>query len=1386
MRIPSFIFGAFVLATSTGFVIAGTGTSGSRMKFQTEPPGAVLTNVSMCLGHIANTSRSPCPVCLNAVVTWDDPGLPFMVVQDDTGAMSVQLPRGMGRPLPGDYVNLTGMDVKAGSAACPVYPDQPTTNQLLNSFEEGPGLGTWYLDRLSGWLRPPSTGLYTFWIASDDSGLLFLSPDASPDHAQLIASNVVGNATLPQEWDRFPSQRSMPVKLQAGDFYYIKTLHFQSYGSDNLSVAWSGPGMDRSVIEGRYLVPWNPQKWDQTPNHFDTSFPAGLLREEWKPFLQRDFSALLPASGQQALTRIESLAIQNRGPTNLPDPKFIGNDSNPDSLPNTIWVRIRGQVDFAAGGQGIGQLQLSRGKSSISAKMFRWEGAPIEGLLHQWVEMRGMLVHTFTPSGEVSGSILWVPGTENITLVTEEGSPESGDDEDRVAISDIQAGNPEMWWGRHVRISGRCTGIVSNGLEEVQGGDLCQGFCSPDGVHWTPIGGPVELDMNEPTLSGIAITTQATTNQNMANFGFSQGWSGLWHGADIGNPDHHGQFLIRGTNIILKGDGKLGGLDSDHLFMAYQPTSDPWVDLVANLNGISPGTQAGIMVRQSLNRKASFAAVYFNASSGVSFQYRPALGNALVNVRPSLRYRQFQWLKLVNQKNVIQVRLPSGVVVRAGEKVEVSGIINWKENLPILVGSVSEIAPDGGRVSSAKKPVETQGLTMASFCALAQHPPKNYGSHVLSIDHMSGVVTFSGLFEGRRILCAQDGSGLGVEAFWRDPAVRPDFQVGQEVSLSGQALTRRFPVLFETLGIEATGWGNLPEPAQFSLALLNGDDAQARWVEVSGVVRSEQPPNQFQMMTDEGMLSIWEQPGSGEWAKPLGDALVKVRGVLVFDAQHRFTLLVPGPDFIEVLQPAAPDPFAIPRFAIGQLAGLNMRPDKLRHMKVAGVVTCVLPDGAYVQDDSGGAFLEMDNPAGLRPGDQIEAVGFPSPVSGLVRMDLTLVRKTGSGSMPKPENWPKSEILQQKVAGQLVNLKATLLDQYDSLNGQVLVLRRGAKIFEASLVDSGGRRLPRIPEGSLLAVSGICQWGPDPMQSSDYSASNPQLSSALKIWLPDSMHVQVIQSPPWLTRRRVAGISLLFGLGLLGSLLWVRRLRRRVEERTRELAAAMNQLAQETRTAAVLAERDRLAGEIHDSLEQGLTAIMLQLDMAANHLQSPGNARDILLGARNMAEFTRAEVQHAVWDIQSPLLDNADFATALKHVAGQVNSSYAEVRMKMLGKTPDLDSSQAHHLLRIAQEAITNASKHAQARVIQVTLDCTGEDLNLIIQDDGLGFEPENDVNQPTGRHFGLKGMRARTKRLKATLKIDSQPGHGTVISVRMGIHRTPSQNSTRQNASQE
>jgi hypothetical protein len=140
----------------------------------------------------------------------------------------------------------------------PKFQGRPSGKDYLPALEAPVSFANDYGQRLRGYLYPPTSGEYRFWIASDDAAELWLSSDDKSENKQLIAS--VPSWTLSRQWDKHPSQVSGGVILEAGKRYYIEILHKDADQKDNLAVAWQPPGGEQEIIAGKYLSPFEPPK----------------------------------------------------------------------------------------------------------------------------------------------------------------------------------------------------------------------------------------------------------------------------------------------------------------------------------------------------------------------------------------------------------------------------------------------------------------------------------------------------------------------------------------------------------------------------------------------------------------------------------------------------------------------------------------------------------------------------------------------------------------------------------------------------------------------------------------------------------------------------------------------------------------------------------------------------------------------------------------------------------------------------------------------------------------------------------------------------------------------------------------------------------------------
>jgi signal transduction histidine kinase/ligand-binding sensor domain-containing protein len=204
-----------------------------------------------------------------------------------------------------------------------------------------------------------------------------------------------------------------------------------------------------------------------------------------------------------------------------------------------------------------------------------------------------------------------------------------------------------------------------------------------------------------------------------------------------------------------------------------------------------------------------------------------------------------------------------------------------------------------------------------------------------------------------------------------------------------------------------------------------------------------------------------------------------------------------------------------------------------------------------------------------------------------------------------------------------------------------------------------------------------------------------------------------------------------------------------------------------SRYAAVIEERARLAREIHDTLAQGFVGISSQLDAVALSMREKESpARSYLDLARRMARHSLTEARRAVMDLRSAALEGQDLAAAIESGTRMWTAgSGVDVRVDVTGPPTELPQEMEQHLLRIAQEAVTNALKHASAHKISVNLHTEERRINLRIVDDGRGFEELNAFSSHGG-HFGLIGMRERAERIGGRLRLSSHAGEGTELEV--------------------
>ncbi|HJQ90720.1 MAG TPA: sensor histidine kinase [Acidimicrobiia bacterium] len=256
---------------------------------------------------------------------------------------------------------------------------------------------------------------------------------------------------------------------------------------------------------------------------------------------------------------------------------------------------------------------------------------------------------------------------------------------------------------------------------------------------------------------------------------------------------------------------------------------------------------------------------------------------------------------------------------------------------------------------------------------------------------------------------------------------------------------------------------------------------------------------------------------------------------------------------------------------------------------------------------------------------------------------------------------------------------------------------------------------------------------------------------------------------PWAT---VAAVVLVLATGLLvvayfGTV--VRQSRQR-QELIDELRQTQADLAEVERRAGVMAERERLARDIHDTLTQGFASIVMLLEAATPSLPSGASGRRYAERALQTARENLVESRRLVWAMLPAALADVSLSHALRTLTADLaEDTGIEAETKVTGTPVELGVDQETAILRVAQEAVSNARKHAQATRVTVTLSHVDGGVVLDVQDDGVGFTS----GEPRAGGAGLRTMSERAEALGGTLTVETSPGEGTTVAFELPIRES-------------
>ncbi len=392
--------------------IFGAGACQSFLAAAERPPRPLLvTNIVQFRSLSEETFVKGCAFELSGVVTLVDTNRHLVVLQDSTDAVALHGAAEQHALRVGEMVTVAASNCYPVHTRFSDYPHRPSSWEVRRKFEAPMNQGRYYLTRMSGWLQPPVSGHYTFWIASDNSSELWLSLDADPSNARKLAFLPRYAWVESREWSKFSSQRSESIWLNTGQSFYIEALQEQTAGGDNLSVAWEGPNIKQSVIPGTNLTPWNQGRYAALVA------TNGILREYWTNFTAGDLSGLRTPRPFESALRLEQLHLLRREPGALPKPVRVSFDSTWMAANNYRWVEAAGAVTFAGASGDNAFLEFADSKVQVQLRTVA--GHPVLSQLPRNVPVHvyGVCEGIFDEKGTWVPGGIWIAQPDDISVI---------------------------------------------------------------------------------------------------------------------------------------------------------------------------------------------------------------------------------------------------------------------------------------------------------------------------------------------------------------------------------------------------------------------------------------------------------------------------------------------------------------------------------------------------------------------------------------------------------------------------------------------------------------------------------------------------------------------------------------------------------------------------------------------------------------------------------------------------------------------------------------------------------------------------------------------------------------------------------------------------------